>query len=1136
MKSKYIKIFMIFAIAFTLLSALFVSPNVAFAADEEETVITDLSEVSDSTIKYDLQAIETSTPKTAIISFPVTWESVYGNIITWSVEENQQVITYDEVAHWMVVDRSKASDQPISIKVNVKNNNSSYSYVLSVTVPTGETAAPHFEVVLDYGYAEENSEENKKSSFTYKLGDPTYKLEEPERNGYYFNGWYDENGVKVENIYVGSMKDYTLTAQWVKTQIKFELTNFENVYYDGQAKMFSVEAYAVNGEESTLITDAEPVIKYEGEEFTGAINANVYKVTVSINSPLYGEFSKEFDFEIKQATNAISEITFEGWTYGEDANSPLATANFGTVEYEYYVQGTTTKLENRPTDAGSYYVKAVVAETENYAGAEKTKEFTIAQATNAISEITFEGWTYGEDANSPLASANFGTVVYEYYVQGTTTKLEGRPTDAGSYYVKAVVAETANYAGVETTKEFTIAQASNSISEFTMEGWTYGEDANSPLASANFGTVEYEYYVQGSTTKLEGRPTDAGSYYVKAVVAATENYAGVEETKEFTISKLELTNENELVEITVLGSDYNTSIKSTLTPGILLTYDGKEVTSYNELEYSYAEGTVGTATITITLNGNYEGILTATFEVTEFGIAGEHGKLLPTSLTEEQLSADALPVALGAENETKSVVSWISSNSVVVVNPLTGEVTINKQPLEEDAEITLTATVRYATTSVYIKEYQITIVKPTQYEYQEDQTSGIIAEGADSQLTVVTDETEYTINDVNGHQLAAYDINFAETTGTVTIRIPIPTGYENSELLVYHIVAGSDPVDMEAEKTDGYLVFESNSFSPYVVIVKTYTVKFYNGEQQIGEPQVVESGKLPTAPENNPTKDYTDQYTYEFSGWDANEDGEIDEIATVTSDVTYKAVFEESVRTYTIYFVSEEETIYEQTVQYGSKVTKPTDPTLDGYTFEGWLKDGVAYDFDTEVTGDVTLTASWAEVITVQKQKIKYTADFNTVSKTSTSYGSLTTTDGWSTANCAIFSGGSSNSSPKFSFISSSESDKAFCMNGKTSAVGTITSPLLNKGLSSIKFNYGLPFKDTKIKFKIDIIVDENVILTKTVENANAVQYTAYEFEWVLDNEIEGEFEIKITNLSPSNSGSNSDRTAIWNLEYYSYE
>ena len=669
-----------------------------------------------------------------------------------------------------------------------------------------------------------------------------------------------------------------------------------------------------------------------------------------------------------------------------------------------------------------------------------------------------------------------------------------------------------------------------------MEGWTYGEDANSPLASANFGTVEYEYYVQGSTTKLEGRPTDAGSYYVKAVVAATENYAGVEETKEFTISKLELTNENELVEITVLGSDYNTSIKSTLTPGILLTYDGKEVTSYNELEYSYAEGTVGTATITITLNGNYEGILTATFEVTEFGIAGEHGKLLPTSLTEEQLSADALPVALGAENETKSVVSWISSNSVVVVNPLTGEVTINKQPLEEDAEITLTATVRYATTSVYIKEYQITIVKPTQYEYQEDQTSGIIAEGADSQLTVVTDETEYTINDVNGHQLAAYDINFAETTGTVTIRIPIPTGYENSELLVYHIVAGSDPVDMEAEKTDGYLVFESNSFSPYVVIVKTYTVKFYNGEQQIGEPQVVESGKLPTAPENNPTKDYTDQYTYEFSGWDANEDGEIDEIATVTSDVTYKAVFEESVRTYTIYFVSEEETIYEQTVQYGSKVTKPTDPTLDGYTFEGWLKDGVAYDFDTEVTGDVTLTASWAEVITVQKQKIKYTADFNTVSKTSTSYGSLTTTDGWSTANCAIFSGGSSNSSPKFSFISSSESDKAFCMNGKTSAVGTITSPLLNKGLSSIKFNYGLPFKDTKIKFKIDIIVDENVILTKTVENANAVQYTAYEFEWVLDNEIEGEFEIKITNLSPSNSGSNSDRTAIWNLEYYSYE
>lgn len=60
----------------------------------------------------------------------------------------------------------------------------------------------------------------------------------------------------------------------------------------------------------------------------------------------------------------------------------------------------------------------------------------------------------------------------------------------------------------------------------------------------------------------------------------------------------------------------------------------------------------------------------------------------------------------------------------------------------------------------------------------------------------------------------------------------------------------------------------------------------------------------------------------------------------------------------------------EQTFTYPSdvtedglaKVTKPVDPTRDGYTFKGWYLNGKLYDFNTFVTGDMLLIAEWEKV------------------------------------------------------------------------------------------------------------------------------------------------------------------------------
>lgn len=156
-------------------------------------------------------------------------------------------------------------------------------------------------------------------------------------------------------------------------------------------------------------------------------------------------------------------------------------------------------------------------------------------------------------------------------------------------------------------------------------------------------------------------------------------------------------------------------------------------------------------------------------------------------------------------------------------------------------------------------------------------------------------------------------------------------------------------------------------------------------------------------------------------------------------------------------------------------------------------------------------------------------SDFNTVSATNTSYVSGKTTAGWSYVNCAVLKGGTSDSNPTFKMIGA-DTNRALCMNGKTSAVGTITSPTITTGCGTLKFNYGLPFGDTQIKFRVDIKQAGTVVKTFTVNPTSVTKLTKYEFEESVN--IAGEFQIVFTNLSPSNSTSNKDRTAIWDIEW----
>lgn len=68
--------------------------------------------------------------------------------------------------------------------------------------------------------------------------------------------------------------------------------------------------------------------------------------------------------------------------------------------------------------------------------------------------------------------------------------------------------------------------------------------------------------------------------------------------------------------------------------------------------------------------------------------------------------------------------------------------------------------------------------------------------------------------------------------------------------------------------------------------------------------------------------------------------------------------------------ISKNETTYNVTFKNGGftevvevkendTVTRPTDPTKDGYTFEGWYYEDTRFDFTTKITKDIVLEARW---------------------------------------------------------------------------------------------------------------------------------------------------------------------------------
>ena len=271
----------------------------------------------------------------------------------------------------------------------------------------------------------------------------------------------------------------------VKVVFPDEVENF--VYYTGEANNI-VKNITITLFGKTLIKDVD----YELTSVS--VNAGKASLTIrGISSNFRGTYTIQNAFTIKQAINGWYDVpSMTNWTFSSfDRKIVLISAmpNFGydsmtfkvardedgndiiadniVLDKDGYVSDDVAKTLNQ-LEVGKYWLFAHVAENTNYSKLDNSVDFQVFAATNVWESKTVNRWIQGEyisaeenlhfisafgDVHIIITGDKDGKVYYDNF-EGIDNLAKAKH---GNYTLKAEVAGTSNYSGLDTfTFEFEI--------------------------------------------------------------------------------------------------------------------------------------------------------------------------------------------------------------------------------------------------------------------------------------------------------------------------------------------------------------------------------------------------------------------------------------------------------------------------------------------------------------------------------------------------------------------------------------------------------------------------------------------------------------------------------------------------------
>lgn len=350
------------------------------------------------------------------------------------------------------------------------------------------------------------------------------------------------------------------------------------------------------------------------------------------------------------------------------ADPGVSTNSDGTLSYLYYTDsgGSPGSQIAKPSGAGTYWVRASVAQSSTYTQASDTKQFSVSRKPIAndveagallsysLAPKTYNGAQQPVSVAAASGVAGLGAVTVYYEGTGDTVyaKSAAAPADAGTYTVSVDIAQGTNYgayAGL-TLGSYAIQRANmTGVSASGYSGTYDGAAHGIALSGAPSGSsIAYRTASSGEYT-LPAAPTfvAAGTYtvYYQITNANYNDYTGSEQV---VIGKKALSDAM-LGDITGTFT-YDGTAK---TPSVTVSDGSPGVITGSDYTVSYADNiNAGTATFTVTAtaDGNYSGSASKTFTINKKALSSSMIANIPALTYNGQAQTPALTVADGSPN------------------------------------------------------------------------------------------------------------------------------------------------------------------------------------------------------------------------------------------------------------------------------------------------------------------------------------------------------------------------------------------------------------------------------------------------------------------------------------------------------
>ena len=531
-------------------------------------------------------------------------------------------------------------------------------------------------------------------------------------------------------------------------------------------------------------------------------------------------------------------------------------------------------------------------------------------------EGTMEPQNIVKDVSTPLSLNQFTREGYDFI--GWSTEPNGQIWFEDGASINTDADDDFTLYAQWQVKEYTITFKNDDgtvLQTYTIEHGQTPAYTN-PTEPAKDGDAQYTYTWSGWTPAIV--PATADATYTAKYVRTLNQY-----------------------DVTFVDEDGTELAKYTLDYGTLPVYDGETPTKADTAQYDYEFAGWSPTVKNVDGDQTYTATYSETLRSYTVTWVNEDG----TELKVDTVDYGVVPTYTGA-TPTKAA----TAQYTYTFDGWTEE------PVAVTGDVTYTA--KFAAT---VNEYTIKFVDFDGTELQ----SGSVAYGemptapaapskaADAQYTytfagwtpeisAVTGDQTYTATYTS--EVNKYTVTWLNWDGTLLLAedydygtTPAYNGGEPTKAADAQYTYTFSGWDKELTPVTGAVTYTA----VFTSTVNTYTITWLAEDGTVLETDTeVPYGTTPTFDGETPTKAETDTTVYAFGGWTP-------EVASVTSDASYTAVFTSSDRLYDVQWLAEDGSVLETQsgVKFDDELTYPgtAEPTKEGdqqysYTFSGWTR------------------------------------------------------------------------------------------------------------------------------------------------------------------------------------------------------